>query len=239
MKAYLFKTSILSALVVALVPLAYAKGRKSVEGIRSKNIQQRLDTMEITNPELARFLRNYQKQGEQGQITTPQPNSLLRVTTANAVNKEEVVEAVLTLSEMSGVVNGTVQAVADFMNNPSNVRIAQELVSMSKAHPDTYHPQSVANSVRYVANIKGTAISQGGVSTGNVLRAVGNHLSKVVNWGAKPKATYNTFMSTYNQAIQAGKSKSRALDLAIATAFGLKGEAIARKKQEVLQYCRA
>ena len=239
MKTYLLKTSLLSVLIMALIPLAYAiRGRAPVETNRIKRVQEQIRNLETTNAELASFLKNYWKQGEQAPATTTQPgNRFLTVTTENSVNQLEVVEAVLNLSKKSGFMNSTIEAVTHFMDNPHNVRIAQELVNMSEAHQGVYSQHSVAQSVKYVANIKSTEPSQG-VSTGSVLRAVGKHLSKVVHWGSQPKATYRAFVSTYNQAIAKGDSKSRALNVAIAKAFGLKGRDVVRKKQEILQYCR-
>ena len=164
--------------------------------------------------------------------------------TVPAKSEGEIHRTLDALSGVSGVVNGPKKAVADFMAVPSasNARISEQLMSMASAivrGVETINPKLVASSLNYVAHIKGTTRSAETASTGNVLRAVGNHLHKAVSWGAKPKATYNTFINAYNSARKEGAEPTVALEMAIGEAFGLKGNKVAAKKREIFELCRA
>ena len=230
----LFKFSVISVLLLALLPTAFARGRssKAVEFYRSTGKQA--EGLRSTNPEVARKLEESRDNNQsRGNALTFEVGKEIRV---NSEQNDQVLSA---LSEVSGVKNGIIEVVREFMGvpTPSNARISTELVDMSQANG--LKAKRVAESLKYVANIKGTTNTNNGVVTaGNVVQAVGNHLNKARSWAAKPRATYRTFLSAYNSERANQKSVSMALETAIMTAFGLKGKALKAKKREILEYCR-
>ena len=232
----LFKFSVILALLLALLPTAFAKGRSKTSEVLRPSPHQSRGNVAIS-PKDARAVEDAKRNQALSNALTFGVGR-----TESRVNLEQIDLGLDVLSEVSSVRNGTIEVVRDFMGVPtrSNVRISAELIDMSRAN--RLKAEIVAGSLRFVANIKGTAfVTNNGVASvtaGNVVRAVGYNLNKARSWAVKPKTTYFTFVNAFNTAKKDGAGNTRALETAIMTAFGIKGKKLEAKKREILEYCR-
>lgn len=224
----------MSVLLFVLTPVAYSQGRAG----RSLKPKQGPNTNTLGNKTTDQLIKEHTRRQMNSHNNS---DPYLNIETAPVFSVELIQKTVDSFSGKANITNGRKQALKDFMQKPSdsNVSITKQIIQIA-TNIGKVNLQKVKNSIRYVVNIKDTKASRENQPVpSNVLRAVGNHLYNSANWGAKPKATFNTFIEAYNSARILGKGQGMALEMAIAEAFKLTGKKAEAKKAEIFRLCRA